>query len=229
MPVRSATRRCRWSPKGIDGMITVCGRMEGSRPRIPARKAPSNASKSRCGTTLIRWSAGGSVSLFGRFFKAKEGRGAGRAVLMIGRPSNNKAHEGHKRVFVSARQASGEFLGGCCQMRVTFQPWRRSWRFTRLTLLPPTSSALRGAPRRSLSEPPLRFRAVAGHVGLAFATPEGAVGFRASVAHGAVVPIASAVRRQKVRARWIEIIGLTLLALASLPAEVFWTNLSSLD
>ena len=42
---------------------------------------------------------------------------------------------------------------------------------------------------------------VAGHVGLAFAVPEGAVGFRPGVALAAVTPIASAVRRQNVRAR----------------------------
>ena len=43
--------------------------------------------------------------------------------------------------------------------------------------------------------------AVVGYVGLAFAVPEGAVGFRVAGALAAVTPIASAVRRQKVRAR----------------------------
>ena len=43
--------------------------------------------------------------------------------------------------------------------------------------------------------------AVVGYVGLAFAVPEGAVGFRAGGALAAVTPIASAVRRQNVRAR----------------------------
>ena len=43
--------------------------------------------------------------------------------------------------------------------------------------------------------------AVAGHVGLAFAVPEGAVGFRSGGALGVVVPAASAVKRQNVRAR----------------------------
>ena len=53
------------------------------------------------------------------------------------------------------RQASGDFLRECCQMRMTFQPWRRSWRFTRLSramlswrllmLSPLTSSTLRAA------------------------------------------------------------------------------------
>ena len=42
---------------------------------------------------------------------------------------------------------------------------------------------------------------IAGHVGLAFAVPAGAVGFRAGGALAAVTPIASAVRRQNVRAR----------------------------
>ena len=37
---------------------------------------------------------------------------------------------------------------------------------------------------------------VADHVALAFAVPEGAVGFRAGVALGAVVPTASSVRRR---------------------------------
>ncbi len=45
------------------------------------------------------------------------------------------------------------------------------------------------------------YAAVAGHVGLAFAVPEGAVGFRSGVALGAAVPAAYDVRRQKVRAR----------------------------
>ena len=86
------------------------------------------------------------------------------------------------------RQASGDFLRECCQMRMTFHPLPRSWRVTRrsramvssrlLMLLPPASSTLRAAPQRSLSEPPLRFRVV----------PEGAVGFRAGVANGAAVP-----------------------------------------
>jgi hypothetical protein len=44
---------------------------------------------------------------------------------------------------------------------------------------------------------------IAGRVGLAFAVPEGAVGFRAGGALAAVMPIASAVRRQIARARWI--------------------------
>jgi hypothetical protein len=44
---------------------------------------------------------------------------------------------------------------------------------------------------------------IAGHVFLAFAVPESAVGFRAGVALGADVPIASAVRHQKVRDRYI--------------------------
>jgi len=43
--------------------------------------------------------------------------------------------------------------------------------------------------------------AIARHVFLAFAVPKGAVGFRSGVALGADVPIASAVRRQNVRAR----------------------------
>ena len=43
--------------------------------------------------------------------------------------------------------------------------------------------------------------AVAGHAGLAFAVPEGAVGVRAGVALGADVPIVSAGRRQNIRAR----------------------------
>ncbi len=43
--------------------------------------------------------------------------------------------------------------------------------------------------------------AVAGHVALAFTVPESSVGFRSGVALGAVVPMASAVRRQNVRAR----------------------------
>ena len=43
--------------------------------------------------------------------------------------------------------------------------------------------------------------AVAGHVFFAFTVPEGSIGFGAGVAHGAVVPDASAVRRQNVRAR----------------------------
>ena len=43
--------------------------------------------------------------------------------------------------------------------------------------------------------------AVAGHVGLAFAVPEGAVGFRPGVALAAVTPIASAVRRRNIIAR----------------------------
>ena len=43
--------------------------------------------------------------------------------------------------------------------------------------------------------------AVAGHVGLVFTVPEGAVGVRAGVALGADVPIVSAGRRQNVRAR----------------------------
>ena len=41
--------------------------------------------------------------------------------------------------------------------------------------------------------------AVADHVALAFAVPEGAVGFRAGVALGAVVPTASSVRRRCVK------------------------------
>lgn len=40
---------------------------------------------------------------------------------------------------------------------------------------------------------------IAGHVVLAFAVPEGSVGFRTGVALRADMPIASAVRRQKVR------------------------------
>jgi len=40
---------------------------------------------------------------------------------------------------------------------------------------------------------------VAGHVFLAFADPEGAVGFRPGVALAAVTPIASAVRRRNVK------------------------------
>jgi len=40
---------------------------------------------------------------------------------------------------------------------------------------------------------------VAGHVGLAFAVPEGAVGFWAGGALAAVTPIASAVRRRNVK------------------------------
>jgi hypothetical protein len=73
-------------------------------------------------------------------------------------------------------------------MVVVEEACRRSWRFTRrsrvmlvsrlLMLLPPASSTLRAAQQRSLSEPPLRFRVV----------PECAVGFRAGVALGAVVP-----------------------------------------
>ena len=43
--------------------------------------------------------------------------------------------------------------------------------------------------------------AVAGHVGLAFAVPDGAVGVRAGGARAAAMPTASAVRRQNVRAR----------------------------
>ena len=43
--------------------------------------------------------------------------------------------------------------------------------------------------------------AVAGYVGLAFAVPEGAVGFRPGVALAAVTPIASAVRRRNIIAR----------------------------
>ena len=43
--------------------------------------------------------------------------------------------------------------------------------------------------------------AVADHVFFAFADPEGAVGVRAGGALAAVMPIASAVRRQNVRAR----------------------------
>jgi hypothetical protein len=43
--------------------------------------------------------------------------------------------------------------------------------------------------------------AVAGHVALAFTVPESSVGFRSGVALGAAVLIASAVRRQNVRAR----------------------------
>ena len=43
--------------------------------------------------------------------------------------------------------------------------------------------------------------AAAGHVGLAFAVPEGAIGVLAGGALGAGVPIASAGRRQNVRAR----------------------------
>jgi hypothetical protein len=43
--------------------------------------------------------------------------------------------------------------------------------------------------------------AVAGHVGLAFAVPEDAVAVRTGGALAAVMPIASAVRRQNVRAR----------------------------
>ena len=43
--------------------------------------------------------------------------------------------------------------------------------------------------------------AVAGHVGLAFAVPEGAVGVRVAGALAAVMPTASAVKRQNVRAR----------------------------
>ena len=45
--------------------------------------------------------------------------------------------------------------------------------------------------------------AVAGHVGLAFAVPEGAVGFRVAGALAAVTPIASAVRRRNIIARYI--------------------------
>jgi hypothetical protein len=44
---------------------------------------------------------------------------------------------------------------------------------------------------------------VAGNVVLAFSIPEGAVGFRAGVALGADVPIASAVRHQNARDRYI--------------------------
>ena len=43
--------------------------------------------------------------------------------------------------------------------------------------------------------------AVAGHVGLAFAVSEGAVGFRAGVALAAATPTASVVRRQNARDR----------------------------
>jgi hypothetical protein len=73
-------------------------------------------------------------------------------------------------------------------MRMTVQPCRRSWRFTRrsramlsvrlLMLLPPASSTLRAALERSLSEPPLRFRVV----------PKLAVGFRTPVTLWAAVP-----------------------------------------
>ena len=42
---------------------------------------------------------------------------------------------------------------------------------------------------------------VAGHVGLAFAVSEGAVGFRAGVALAAATPTASVVRRQNARDR----------------------------
>ena len=42
---------------------------------------------------------------------------------------------------------------------------------------------------------------VAGHVGLAFAVPEGAGGVRVAGALAAVMPTASAVKRQNARAR----------------------------
>ena len=44
---------------------------------------------------------------------------------------------------------------------------------------------------------------IAGHVGLAFAVPEGAVGFRAGGALAAVMSTASAVKLQNVRDRYI--------------------------
>ena len=42
---------------------------------------------------------------------------------------------------------------------------------------------------------------IAGHVGLAFAAPEGVVGFRSGGALAAAMPTASAVKRQNARAR----------------------------
>jgi hypothetical protein len=44
---------------------------------------------------------------------------------------------------------------------------------------------------------------IAGQIVFTLFIPEGAVGFRAGVALGAAVPIASAVRRQNVRDRYV--------------------------
>lgn len=65
----------------------------------------------------------------------------------VGAPGTQRDGLGRKSASrTRLRQALGDFFKGCCQMRMTFQPWRRGWgsgqRFDLMVIVDSSTGAL---------------------------------------------------------------------------------------